>query len=102
MSPEVAAAIGRAFGDDLNPSRQEALGTRGIVVLKDGQLIGERYAEGFGTDTPQLGWSMSKSVANLLVGRLVLEKRISLEDDDLRPEWTDERAPRSPSTSSCG
>ena len=91
MGPEVAAAIGRAFGDDLNPSRRAALGTRGIVVLKDGQLIGERYAEGFGTDTPQLGWSMSKSVANLLVGRLVLEKRIALEDDDLRPEWTDER-----------
>jgi CubicO group peptidase (beta-lactamase class C family) len=91
MSPEVAAAIGRAFGDDLNPSRQEALGTRGIVVLKDGQLIGERYAEGFGTDTPQLGWSMSKSVANLLLGRLVLQKRIALDDDQLRPEWTDER-----------
>lgn len=91
MSPEVAAAIGKAFGDDLTLSGRDALGTRGIVVLKDGQLIGERYAEGFGADTPQLGWSMSKSVANLLVGRLVMQKRIALEDDRLRPEWTDER-----------
>ena len=90
-SPEVEAAISKAFGDELNPSRQQALGTRGIVVLRDGQLVGERYADGFDATIPQLGWSMSKSVTNLLVGRLVLEKRIALEDAELRPEWTDER-----------
>ena len=90
-SPEVQAAISRAFGDELNPSRQQALGTRGIVILRDGQLIGERYAEGFTPTTPQLGWSMGKSVANLLVGRLVLQKRIDVDDSALRPEWTDER-----------
>ena len=67
------------------------LGTRGIVVLRDGQLIGERYAPGFSAQTPQLGWSMGKSVTNLLVGRLVLEDRIALSDRELRPEWTDER-----------
>ena len=91
QSPEVEAAISKAFGDELNPSRQLALGTRGIVVLRDGQLVGERYAEGFDATTPQLGWSMGKSVTNLLVGRLVLQKRIALEDAELRPEWTDER-----------
>ncbi|HET6968618.1 MAG TPA: serine hydrolase [Ornithinibacter sp.] len=90
-SPEVEAAISKAFGDDLNPSRQAALGTRGIVVLRDGALVGERYADGFDATTPQLGWSMGKSVTNLLVGRLVLQKRIALEDAELRPEWTDER-----------
>ena len=32
----------------------DALGTRGVVVLRDGQLVGERYAEGFDASIPQL------------------------------------------------
>ena len=71
---------------------REALGTRAIVVLKDGELVAERYAEGFTKDTPQLGWSMSKSVTNLMVGRLVQEGSVSLDDANLRPEWTDDRS----------
>ena len=35
---EVDAAIARAFGDNLSAQAAEALGTRGIVVLRDGQL----------------------------------------------------------------
>ena len=90
-TPEVQAAIARAFGDDLSLGQQQALGTRAVVVLRDGQLVGERYAEGFSATTPQLGWSMGKSVTNLMVGRLVLQKRIAVDDAGLRPEWTDER-----------
>nr|WP_231980515.1 serine hydrolase [Tessaracoccus coleopterorum] len=60
--------------------------------MRDGIVIGERYADGFTAATPQLGWSMSKSVTNLLTGRLVLEGKVSLTDAQLRPEWTDERA----------
>ena len=48
-------------------------GTRGVVVMKDGQLIAEDYGEGFDEFTPQLGWSMTKSVTNLLAGRLSME-----------------------------
>ena len=58
-----------------------------MVVLKDGELVAERYAEGFGPATPQLGWSMTKSVTDLLVGRLVQQGKVSLDDDHLRPEW---------------
>ncbi len=71
---------------------KEELGTRAIVVVKGGELVAERYADGFDRDTPQLGWSMSKSATNLLVGRLVHDGVVSLDDDQLRPEWTDSRA----------
>ena len=91
VSPEVEAALDRAFGDDLPAARGEALGTRGVVVLRDGQLVAERYADGFTAETPQLGWSMAKSVTNLLVGRFVRQARLAVEDSELRPEWTDER-----------
>lgn len=91
-NPEVEAAIDRAFGADLDPVVAEALGTRAVVIVKDGELVAERYADGFDAGTPQLGWSMSKSVANLMTGVLVEQGVVALDDDHLRPEWTDERA----------
>ena len=91
-SAEVQAALDHAFGADLDEAGRTALGTRGIVVLEDGDLVAEQYAAGFDADTPQLGWSMTKSLTNLLVGRLVARGEVSLDDDHLRPEWTDGRA----------
>ncbi|MEV1131147.1 serine hydrolase [Agromyces sp. NPDC049794] len=92
VTPEIEAALDGAFGEDLSARQTRLLGTRGVVIVKDGELIAERYAEGFDADTPQLGWSMSKSVASLLTGVLVEQGVVSLDDDHLRPEWTDERA----------
>ncbi|WP_157974429.1 serine hydrolase domain-containing protein [Lewinella sp. IMCC34183] len=43
-------------------------GARGIVILKDGKLVGERYAPGYDRDTRLLGWSMTKSLTGLAVG----------------------------------
>ncbi|WP_062464012.1 serine hydrolase domain-containing protein [Demequina soli] len=88
----VTAALARGFGDDLPADAQAELGTRGVVVLKDGQLVAERYADGFDQTTPQLGWSMTKSVTNLMVGRLVQQGEVSLDDDHLVPSWTDGRS----------
>lgn len=91
MTPQVTEAIARAFGDDLTKARRDTLGTRAVVVVRDGQLVGERYAPGFAVGTPQLGWSMGKSVTNLLVGRYVLDGRVAIDDSGLREDWTDER-----------
>lgn len=90
--PAVDEAIARAFGDDLPEADAAALGTRAVVVVKDGVLVAERSADGFDATTPQLGWSMSKSVTDLLTGVLVQQGVVSLDDDHLRPEWTDDRA----------
>lgn len=92
--PEIAAALDAAFGDDLDLAARQALGTRAVLVLHDGDLVAERYADGFDASTPQLGWSMAKSVANLLTGRLVAQGLVSLDDAGLRPGW-DADDPRS-------
>ncbi len=89
--PALEKALARAFGDDLSVKGKKDLGTRGVVVIRDGKLVAERYGEGFSVDTPQLGWSMAKSATNLLVGRYVLERGLDIQESGLRPEWTDER-----------
>lgn len=88
----VSAALATAFGDDLSPEAKARLGTRAIVVIRQGKLVAERYAEGFTAQTRQLGWSMAKSVTDLLVGRLAEAGTVALSDARLRPEWTDDRA----------
>jgi CubicO group peptidase (beta-lactamase class C family) len=53
-------------------------GMRAIVVVRDGRLVAERYADGFGPATPELGWSMTKSVMAGLIGILVKDGRLVL------------------------
>ncbi|MEO7269582.1 MAG: serine hydrolase [Knoellia sp.] len=89
---DVTQLINAAFGEQLSTAERERLGTRAVVVVRDGAIIGERYADGFTKDTPQLGWSMTKSVTNLLTGRLVLDGTVKLTDNNLRPEWKDDRS----------
>ena len=91
-SEEVTEAMAAAFGDDQTTDERAALGTRAVVVLHGGELVAERYADGFDADTPQLGWSMTKSVASLLAGRLVHQELLSVDDAGLRGEWDDGRA----------
>ncbi len=67
---KIRAAIDMAFDESLeNPVYR----TRAVVVIKNGKLIGERYAKGFNKDSKLLGWSMAKSVTSALSG--ILAKR---------------------------
>lgn len=73
------AAIDNGFADDLVFRR----GTRAIVVVYRGRIIGERYADSFGPNTPLAGWSMAKSVTAALIGRALQEHKIGSLADPL-------------------
>jgi CubicO group peptidase (beta-lactamase class C family) len=68
--------------------------TRAVLIVHKGEIVAERYAEGFTKDTPLPGWSMTKSVMNALVGILVKEKRIALQDPVPIREWRGAGDPR--------
>ena len=87
-SADVAAVLDAAFAEDLPGDAVK--GTRAVVVLKDGRLVAERYADGFDATTPLLGWSMTKSVANAIVGRLVQQGVLDVDQQDLLDAWADD------------
>ncbi|MFH1077532.1 MAG: serine hydrolase [Pseudomonadota bacterium] len=78
------AAIEWAFSE---PDAEHLRRTRAVVVIHEGQIIAERYACGFNKDTPLIGWSMTKSVINALVGILVGQGKLSLDKPAPVPEW---------------
>ncbi len=74
---------------DLAPVLADALvstghRTKAVVVLQDGRLLAEAYVRGYGPSTPVLGFSMTKTVLNLLAGRLVESGRLRLDEPVLR------------------
>jgi CubicO group peptidase (beta-lactamase class C family) len=81
------AAVAGPFAEDDAP--ETVVGTRAVVVVHEGTVVAERYADGFDADTPLLGWSMTKSIGNAIVGTLVRDGALSIEDDDLWPGWSD-------------
>ena len=56
QSPQLAAALDRAFAEPADASPRH---TRAIVIVKNGRIVAERYADGIGIDTQLLGFSVS-------------------------------------------
>lgn len=80
------------------PDPQRPRRTRAVIVISNGHVIAERYARGFTADTPMQGWSMTKSVLNALVGILVGQGRMALENPLPIAAWRPAGDPRGPIT----
>ncbi len=82
VSSALTAALEASFADATGK-----LNTRAVVILEDGKLIAERYADGFSVNTPLLGWSMTKSVTGAMIGLMVLDKKLRLTQPAPISEW---------------
>jgi CubicO group peptidase (beta-lactamase class C family) len=89
--PVLKAALDHAFEEGEAPPFRR---TKAVVVLRDGGVIAERYAEGVGIDTPLLGFSMTKSVINALIGIMTQQGYLSPSIPAPIPEWRAASDPR--------
>lgn len=84
----LASAIAPLFED---PTMAE---TRAVVVMHGGKVIAERYAPGYGPETRLISWSMAKTVTGLLVGMMIADGRLALDEPAPVPEWDNPADPR--------
>jgi hypothetical protein len=85
------AAIDVAFAE---PDGTLVRRTHAVVIVYDGRVVAERYADGFGVDTPVHGWSATKSVNNALLGILVRQGKLTMEDPAPVAAWQAPGDPR--------
>ena len=74
---------------------KEGLGeTRALIVMKDGKIAAERYAEGYDAETRFISWSMAKTVTAILIGQLVGDGLLRLDQPAPVPRWQRSGDPR--------
>jgi CubicO group peptidase (beta-lactamase class C family) len=89
--PTIAAAMDRVFSERPEVPIKDV---KAVVVVKNGHVITERYAPGVGIDTPLLSHSVAKSFTNALLGILVREGRLRVDQQVGAPEWAQPGDPR--------
>ena len=82
------AAIAPLFED---PAMAE---TRAFLIMYQGKVIAERYGEDYDEDTRFISWSMAKSFTGALIGFLVADGRLVLDDPAPVPAWQRPGDPR--------
>lgn len=86
---QLNAAIMDAFAEPNNKHQRQ---TRAVVVVYNGKIIGEKYADGYSVNSKQLGWSMTKSIVNAMIGILVQQGKLNINSPAPIDEWkNDER-----------
>ena len=89
-SLRLGAALDSAFaGAGYRPHR-----TLAVLVMYRGRIVAERYADGWGVHTQYRTWSTAKSISNALVGILVGQGRLKVQDPAPIPEWRRPLDPR--------
>ncbi|WGL17482.1 serine hydrolase [Microbulbifer bruguierae] len=89
INPRLQRALDDILARDNAANRQ----TRALLLVQDGVLVAESYADGISTDTPLLGWSMGKSLTAMMLGRLEQLGRAGNLSTPLFQQWQhDERA----------
>ncbi len=81
------AAVALAFKDPKSL-------TAAVVVVYKGQIVAERYGEDAHRDMQLESWSMGKSITATLIGLLIEEGALSLDQPAPVPAWQQEGDPR--------
>jgi CubicO group peptidase (beta-lactamase class C family) len=61
--------------------------TRAVVIMHGGLIVAERYAPGYTPESKLISWSMAKSVTATLIGFMVADGLLVLDDPAPVTEW---------------
>jgi CubicO group peptidase (beta-lactamase class C family) len=78
------ALLDRAFAQ---PEPEDLERTHAIVIVQHGEIVAERHAHDVTPDDAFHSWSMAKSVTQSLVGILVRQGRLDIQQPIAVPEW---------------
>lgn len=92
--PGLSQVLAEAFAEPEGANNGD-LRTRAVVVVHQGKLVAERYADGITAETPLIGWSMSKTVTAALAGIAMARSDLDLDIDHLLPQWQSDSNPKS-------
>lgn len=84
---KLARGVDALFADDTAE-------TRAVVVMKNGRIVAERYAPGYHENTRFVSWSMAKTVTGVMIGMLVSDGRLRLDETAPVPAWQRSGDPR--------
>lgn len=84
---KLSLVLDSAFAE---PGPKKLRRTRAVVVVYDGHIVAERYAPGFTETSKLIGWSMTKSITNALVGILVKQGKLDIDKPAPISTWKDD------------
>lgn len=91
IAPRPGAALSRVVSDAVGTGRYgDGSKTTGVIVLRDGAVVAERYAAGWGPLVANRTWSVAKSISGTLVGLARLDPARPANI----PEWRGSIDPR--------
>jgi CubicO group peptidase (beta-lactamase class C family) len=82
--PAVSAALEGVFAERAGEPMKQV---KAVVIVKDGVVVAERYADGFDVHSPLISFSVAKSFTNALLGMLVSEGKLRVDRPLDAPEW---------------
>lgn len=68
--------------------------TQAFLMMRDGEILAERYGEGIGPQTKLLSRSIAKTVTATLIGLMVSDGRLALDSPAPVPAWNQPGDPR--------
>ena len=84
----LARAVDRLF------TAPENAETRAVLVLQGGRIVAERFAPPYHENTRFVSWSMAKTVTGVMIGMLVADGRLRLDEGVPIPAWQRSGDPR--------
>lgn len=85
---QLARAIDALF---TAPDLQE---TRAVIVMARGRRVAERYGPGYHENTRFISWSMAKTITGVMIGQLVADGRLRLDESVPVAAWQRSGDPR--------